>query len=110
MLSTRNRRIIILLVFFIAGSVTLYHFQLRRLDDSSCVGLTEAQIIARLGNPSVRYSGTFGAPPVDFLAGHNNIETLQWNRLSGTLYISISDETGSKICFEAAWLPRGAVF
>ena len=88
----------------------LWHFELCALDDASCRGLSETQLYDRLGNPTERFKGSFGNPPVDFLAGRRNIETMTWKRLSGTLYVSVSDESGTKVCFDAAWLPRGAVF
>jgi hypothetical protein len=40
------------------------------------------------------------------LAEHQHVETLFWKRMTGTLYVSTSDETGTRTCFRASWVPQ----
>jgi len=80
------------------------------LNAEICIGQTEGSIIARLGPPSARWKGEFGLRPLAMDAARHNIESMCWKRQTGTLYISVSDESGTSTCFDADWLPRGAVY
>jgi len=90
--------------------IVLYFEQIRPIDAGPCLGLTESQLVGRLGRPSERWPGSFGLPSVQLLAGHKHIETMAWQRVSGTFFASASDESGARVCFDASWLHRGAVY
>ena len=110
--STLKRRTLeisaILLVTTVSAIVIYY--AVRPLDAVACRGRTQSEIIARLGPPSTRSSGNYGAPPVTLVAGRSHVETLLWERMIGTIYLSTSDESRTRVCFSADWLPHGAAF
>lgn len=71
------------------------------------VGLTEEEIVNRLGRPSVEWNGHFGSPNWNWANQFKQPRTLCYRRLSGTLYISVCDKDGKRVCFTSSWLSRG---
>ena len=108
-LKRRTLEISAILMVTVVSAIVIY-YAIKPLDAAACIGRPESEIIARLGPPSIRAPGNYRAPPVPYVAGHTNVETLMWNRTTGTLYVATSDETGSRVCFRANWIPAVRVY
>ncbi len=91
---------------FCAVSAVVIYWAVRPLDASACIGRPESEIIARLGTPSGRFQGDYQTRMVEAIPAYPRVETLFWKRLTGTLYLSTSDDTGVRICFRATWVPN----
>ena len=100
----------IAILLVMAVSAFLIYRVVKPLDAAACIGRPESEIITHLGSPSTRFPGNYGAPSITVTAGHAHMETLTWQRLTGTLYVSTSDESGKRVCFRAGWLPAGGEY
>lgn len=70
------------------------------------VGQTREQVFYRLGVPDHRWLGGFGGRMPQFTP----CETFAYEKWHGTIYVSVYPKDGRSVCFESAWLPRGAVY
>ncbi|HEX8913237.1 MAG TPA: hypothetical protein VF796_12830 [Humisphaera sp.] len=72
------------------------------------VGLTEAQIVDRLGPPGGTTEGTFEKVPPGYLKRHPTARTHRYQYPSGTLYVSIEQVGENWVCFDTDWVPADA--
>jgi hypothetical protein len=117
---TRKRILVGLAVFITAlGGFVLYQLRGNPFDPldrgkevvaGEYLGKTKASIIQRYGPPSKEWAGHYGSPPTDYMEQHSPSVSLLYQRLTGTLYISLEKKDDDWICYSSHWMPNGAEF
>jgi hypothetical protein len=74
------------------------------------VGFTVEQIVERLGEPDSQFEGHYGLPNFAWARQFEPCETFTYEKWNGTLYLSVHEEEGKRVCFSSDWLPKGGRF
>ena len=78
--------------------------------DQAYAGSTKQQIIAELGQPTTQFKGHYGLVPKWWVDAHPDCVTYEYERLNGTLYITVERRDAAWVGLCSQWLPAGGVF
>jgi hypothetical protein len=84
--------------------------------EGAYVGWTEEEIIQEWGEPFHEWDGHYGDPPAGLADTSEGVVSMAFVRpsafvrRSGSLWVSLYDVGGRRVCFRSSWLPRGAQF
>jgi hypothetical protein len=75
-----------------------------------CVGVSEDEVLGRLGPPSGSSNGHFGNPHAEWANQYEPARTHTYVRAGGTLCVSVYRKDGKWVCFSSDWLPAGGAY